>query len=143
MQKDLLLGVRFGVAAQDQGAPVGGREMHVEHLDRSKLVEHRARGESRGQRFQSCAQRHVQTIGHEGDEDMRLDAALELVVNRTQLEIIFQVLERRLDLGELDVELPQLGGLAPTQVGTQQIAALAPAHLAQFLAIQVKGEVRR
>jgi hypothetical protein len=52
---------------------------------------------------------------------MRLDAPFELVVNRAQLQIILQVLERRLDLGELDVELPQFGGLAPTQVGTQQI----------------------
>jgi hypothetical protein len=40
IQDELLVLGRLGVAGQDQSAPVGGREMHVEHLDRGELVEH-------------------------------------------------------------------------------------------------------
>src|SRR5712691_5200547 len=32
LEEELLLGLRLGVTAQDQGAAIGGREMHVEHL---------------------------------------------------------------------------------------------------------------
>ena len=39
-EQELLLGIQLRVAAEDQGAPVGGREMHVEHLNGGKLVEH-------------------------------------------------------------------------------------------------------
>jgi len=39
----------------------------------------------------------VQAIGHEGDKDVRFDAVFELMVNRAQLQIVFQVFERRLN----------------------------------------------
>ena len=64
----------------------------------------------------------------------------ELMVDGAQLQIVLEVLEGRLDLDELDVELPQLGRLLPTQIGAQQIAAFAPAHLAQLLAIEREAE---
>ena len=44
-----LVWVGLGVAAQDQGAAIGGREMNIEHLDAGELVEHSARGETRRQ----------------------------------------------------------------------------------------------
>ena len=99
-----LVWVDLGVAAQDQGAPVGGREMNIEHLDAGELVEYGSRCEPGGQWLESCPQGDVQAIGHEGDKDVRFDAVLELVVDRTQLKIVLQVFERRLDLGELDVD---------------------------------------
>ena len=43
LQEDLLIDVGFGIAAQDQGAAVGGWEMHIKHLDGGELVEHGAR----------------------------------------------------------------------------------------------------
>ena len=51
-------------------------------------------------------------IGEEGDEDVRFDALDQLMVDRTQLQIVLEVLERSHDLGELDIESPQLGRLA-------------------------------
>ncbi|MGH8487476.1 MAG: hypothetical protein ACREXS_01020, partial [Gammaproteobacteria bacterium] len=42
---------------------------------------------------------------HEGDKDVRFDTVLELMVDWTQLQIVFEVFERRLDLGKLEVEL--------------------------------------
>ncbi len=78
LEQDFLVGVGLGVAAQDQGAAVGGREVHVEHLHGGELVEHRARREAGRQRPEPGAQRDVQAIGQEGDEDVRLDALFQL-----------------------------------------------------------------
>ena len=50
--------------------------MDVEHLHGGELVEHRPRREAARQRFEPCAQRDVEAIGQEGDEDVRLDALL-------------------------------------------------------------------
>src|SRR5580693_3231182 len=69
--KDILQGLpRFDIAAVNQCA--GAREMHVEHLDSCELVEHSSRCEARRQRLEPCAQRDVQAVGQEGDEDVRL-----------------------------------------------------------------------
>src|ERR1700688_1113445 len=81
LDQDFLFCGEFGVAAEDQGAAVGGREMHVEHLHGGELVEHRPGREAGSQRLEPCAQRDVQAIGQEGDEDVRLDALLELMVD--------------------------------------------------------------
>ena len=69
IEENPLVGSGLGVAAEGQRAPVGGREVDVEHLDGDKLVEHGSRGEPCGERAESGAQRDVQTIGQEGDED--------------------------------------------------------------------------
>jgi hypothetical protein len=84
----------------------------------------------------------VQAIGHEGDEDVGLDAALELVVDRTEVEVVLQRLEGGLDLDELDVEAPEVGGIAAAQVGAQQIAAFAAAGGPQLVAVDRVGEPR-
>ena len=65
------------------------------HLDGGKLVEHGSRREPCGERTQSGAQRDVQTIGQEGDEDMRFDPLLQLVVDRSQPEIVLEGFETR------------------------------------------------
>src|SRR6266705_4701368 len=41
LEQQLLVGIEFGMAAEDQHASVGCREVHVEHLHRGHLVEHR------------------------------------------------------------------------------------------------------
>src|SRR4029077_5290453 len=103
----------------DQGAAISGREVDIEHLDGGELVEHGPRGEAGGQRLQPGAQCDMQAIGQEGDEDVRLDAVLKLVVDRAELQIVLEILERSLDLDELDIELPQLGWILVAQIGTQ------------------------
>ena len=47
IQHKLLFGFRFGVTAQDQGSPVGGRQMHVDHLDGGEFLQGGPRGQSR------------------------------------------------------------------------------------------------
>jgi hypothetical protein len=69
----------------------------------------------------------VQAVGQEGDEDVRFDTMLKLVVDRAELQIVHEILERGLDLDELDIELPQLGRILVVQIGAQQVAAFAAA----------------
>src|SRR5258708_21316272 len=113
LHQELLFGVQFSVAAQDQRAAIGGREVDVEHLDSGELGEHSPRGEAGRQRLELSAQRDVKAIGQEGDEDVRFDAVLKLVVDRAELQIVLEILERGLDLDELDIEtatgVPDLG----------------------------------
>jgi len=84
----------------------------------------------------------VQTISQEGDEDVRLDARFDLVLDRAQVQIVLHGLEGGLDLDQLDIELPQLTRVFPTQIAAQEITSFAPAHLAQLLAIERKAEGR-
>jgi hypothetical protein len=56
--------------------------VNIEHLDGGEFVEHGARSEAGGQGLEPCAERDVKAIGQEGDEDVRFDAAFELVVDR-------------------------------------------------------------
>src|SRR5580658_8882738 len=96
-----------------------------------------SRREAGRQRLEACTQRDVQAVGQEGDEDMRLDAVLELMMDRA---LVFHSLEGGLDLDELDIEPPQLRRLPPSEIGAQQIAAFAPPHLAQLVAIEREAE---
>src|SRR5258708_34376160 len=54
--------------------------------------------------------------------------------------MVLRSLERGLDLDELDLDLPQMGRGPPAQIGAQEIATFAPAHLAQLLAIEREAE---
>jgi hypothetical protein len=42
---------------------------------------------------------HLKTIRHKGDEDMRFDARVFLVIDRTDGQIAFEFFEGLLDLG--------------------------------------------
>ena len=77
-----MVGVGLGVARQDQLTPVGGGQVHVDHLHGGELLQHRPRGESRRARARALLQRHMQAIGDEGDEDVGFDALVELMIDR-------------------------------------------------------------
>ena len=47
---------------------------------------------------------------------MRLDALFALMVDRAQVQVVLHGLEGRFDFDELDIELPQLGGVLPAQI---------------------------
>ena len=79
--QQLLVGSELGIAAQDQGAAIGGGQVHVEHLDGGELIEDGARGQAGGKRAEARAQGDMQAVGEESDEDVRFDAAFELVID--------------------------------------------------------------
>ena len=99
-----------------------------------------ARRQSRRQGAQPLLERDLQAVGHERDEDVRLDACVGPVVDRAEREVTFQFPERLLHLGQLQVESPQLGRIAARHVRPQQVAPFPAARLAQSLPVQAKAE---
>ena len=81
--QNLEVGVQLGVTAEDQHAPVSCREVYIEHLNAGELVEHGSGSEPAGQRLEPGAQRDMEAVGEEGDEDMGFDALFQLVIDRT------------------------------------------------------------
>ena len=79
--------VRCGIAAEDQGAAVGGGEVNVEHLESRELLEERAWGQAGGFLAKLVPPGGVEAEGEEGDEDMGLDAMLELMMDGAQRQI--------------------------------------------------------
>jgi hypothetical protein len=61
-EQDFLIGLWMGVATQDQGATVGRREVHIEHLNGGQFVQNRTWGQSGCERKQTGSQGHVQAI---------------------------------------------------------------------------------
>ena len=88
--QELLVGVEFGMAAEHERAAIGGGKVNIEHLDGGELVQHGPRGEAVRQRLEHRAQGDVETIGEEGDEDVRFDALDQLMVDRTQSQIVLE-----------------------------------------------------
>ena len=125
LQQEQLVAVRLGIARQDEMAAVGGRQIHVDHLHGAEFLQHRPRGQPRRQGTQALLEGDKQAIGDERDEDVGLDAMIELVVDGPDRQIALELLEGLLDLGELDVITPELRRVGVAEVGTQQIAALA------------------
>jgi hypothetical protein len=66
--------------------------MHIEHPHGGELRKHAARGEPRGQRLQLLAEHHVQAIGEKRNEDVRLDAAFQLMKDRANGQIALEIL---------------------------------------------------
>ena len=82
-----------------------------------------------GERLQPLFQRDQQTIGQKRNENMGFDSGFELVIDRTDRQIVLQLLERLLDLDHLQIEPPQMAGIIALDIGAQQIAAFAPPRL--------------
>ena len=82
----------------------------------------------------------MQAIGEEGDEDVGFDTAFQLMEDRPDGEIALEVAEGLLDVDELEIVAPQSGGVVVGEIGAQQIAALAPSHLTQLVAIEAITE---
>ena len=64
----------------------------------------------------------MQAIGEKGDENVRLDARLELVMDRADGEIAFEIFKRLFDHNQLQVVIPQLDRILLGQIGAQQVA---------------------
>lgn len=53
--------------------------MHAHHLQGSEFFQYRPRAEPR-----PLLERYLQAVGHKGDEDVRLDAVVDLMGNGPQ-----------------------------------------------------------
>ena len=75
MQQQLVVACGLGVARQRQMAPVGSRQMDIDHLHGGELLQDGPWRESRRARPGHVFQGDVQAVGDERDEDVRLDQA--------------------------------------------------------------------
>jgi hypothetical protein len=60
------------------------------------------------------------------DEQVRFDAFVLAAEDRAHTQVILQFLERRLDFGELDVNLPRHGRVVFAEIAALQKMAFAP-----------------
>ena len=78
---------RFGVAGQNQGSAVGGREMHVDHLQGGEFFQYGPWGESWGEGFQPVLEGDLEAVSKEGHENVGLDTFIPLVVDRSNGQV--------------------------------------------------------
>ena len=89
---------------------------------------------------QPMLQRHRQTVGEEGYQDVCVHPVLQLMMDRPDAQFAFQAFERRFDLRQLHVSIPQHSRIFRHQVGPQQIVAVPQLGLFQPGFIQSKSE---
>ena len=111
IEEELHVVVGLGVTRESEGATVGSRELHIDHLKSSHFFECGAGSEAGSEVAQARLQSGVQSEGDEADEDVGFRAILELVVDRTDAQIAFEVAKGFLDADELKVAFPKLCGI--------------------------------
>ena len=72
----------------------------------------------------------MKAVGQETNKNVRFDPSFQLVKDRPQAQVIFEVLECGFDLRQLNVKLPQAGRILSAEIAAQQIAPFSAAHLA-------------
>ena len=87
--------------------------MEVDHLDGGELLDDGARGEAGRLGPGEVLQSHEQAIGDERDEDVRLNALLELMEDGPDGKIVLELLECLFDFRELHVVAPHAAGSSP------------------------------
>ena len=125
VEDELNLLRRFCVTAENHRFVVSGWQMHVEHADGGQAFQDAAGRKSGCGIGQSQPQGCVEAIGEEGDKDVRFNALLILVMDRSYAQITFEVFEGFFDLDELRVEFPQLSRIVTGKIVAQQIASFA------------------
>ncbi len=104
---------------------VGRRQDNVRALQRRELGQGSRRGEPGAAAVEQVFQRHPECATGKRDQEMGLDAVLELMEQRPTRQLAFQGAEGAFGLGQLDVLRPRfLRGLS-LEIGAQQIRALA------------------
>ena len=80
--------------------------MQIDHLHGGELFDGAAWGQAGRQCVEAAAERDVEAVGEEGDDDMRFDARLVLVTDRADGEVAFKIAEGFFDADELEVQTP-------------------------------------
>src|SRR5882724_10316778 len=85
-------------------------------------------------------QRHLQTVSEKGDQNVRVDAMLQLMMNGTDAKFTLERAKYRFDLCQLHVTRPQHARISCGKVGAQQVMSVTPFRLLEFFLIQTKLE---
>jgi hypothetical protein len=82
LQQELQILGRLRVSRQDQPAPISPPNPHIDHLDRAQLFQHRYGRQARRVNLQSVLQCHLETVSQKRNQDMCVDAVLQLMMDR-------------------------------------------------------------
>src|SRR6267143_1129027 len=85
-------------------------------------------------------QRHLQAVSEKGDQNVRVSAMLQLMVDGTYAEFTLKRTEYRFDLGQLHVARPQDAGISGGKIGAQQVVSVVPFRLLQLFLVHTKLE---
>ena len=66
--------------------------------------------------MESATQSHMQAVSDKGDENVSFHPVLELMIDRADSQIPFQIAEGFLNLGQLDIKLPELSRPIPIRL---------------------------
>src|SRR6266566_4178955 len=91
-------------------------------------------------RLEPVLQRHRETVGKEGNQDVRIHPTLQLMVDRSNAQIALQTFEGRFDLRQLHVSIPQYRWIFGYQVRAQQIVAIPELSFFQLDLVELKCE---
>src|SRR5713101_7909320 len=131
---------RLCVARQNQPPLIDGRNPNIDHFNFGQLLQHRRRCQPRGVQQQALLQRHLQTVSEEGDQNVRVGAMLQLMIDGAYAEFALERSEDRFDLGQLHVTAPKHAGISGRKVGAQQVMSVTPFRLLEFFLIYTKLE---
>jgi hypothetical protein len=91
--------------------------MDIDHPDGGAFLQGGPWGQARREGAQTGLQGDLETIGEEGDENVRFDPSIHLVVNRPNTQVTFEFFERLFDFGRLDIPGPELDGIVAGEIG--------------------------
>jgi len=119
--------VRSHHAPQAQLAAILGGEHDIGALDAPEFVQDRAGAPPEPRPLLPLLQGFPQDVGEETDEDVGVHPVGALMPDRADTQFALLNAEGRFGVRQLDVGPPQVLGTPVGDVGTQHVAALAPA----------------
>src|SRR5215468_8528115 len=89
---------------------------------------------------QPILQRDLKTISEKCNQDVRVSAVFELMIDGTNAQFIFEGSESRFDLRQLHIAGPEQLGISGRQVRTKQVVAVTPLGLFELGLIQTESK---
>ena len=96
IEKDFDVGLRLGIARQDEPSAVDHGYVDGNHLDGGELLHHRQGSEARGMNHEPVFECDLEAVSQEGNQDMGVDAVLQLVVDGGEYPVRFSDSETRI-----------------------------------------------
>jgi hypothetical protein len=85
--------------------------------------------------FGPLFQGDLQAVTQEADENVCLDPVVFLMIDRADVQIVFEFFEGLFDFGEYDVLFPKFFRTSGGKIGAQQVCSFTAAGLPQFFAV--------
>ena len=91
-------------------------------------------------RHQLMLQRDLQTVGQKRNQDVRVGAMFELMIDRADAQFALEGSKHRFDLRQLDVARPQHCGVFRGQIGAEQVVTVTQLRRVEFGLVDAEPE---